>query len=136
MDRRRLVRRRIEDYLGERSSAKARAYRAKREALAGELGMADVTLKGFLPAKKSKSKKQKSGALGLDKMQKLLVKREFQDLRHHFPELGGPTAQPDPISYFQLELDFSGFDVNPETRIVRLAVGSEGRVRLRITKTA
>jgi hypothetical protein len=136
VDRWSLVRGRIENYLGERRSAKARAYRAKREALAKELGMADVTLKGFLPAKKSKAQKQKSGALGLDKVQKLLVKREFQDLRHHFPELGGATVHPDPISYFQLELDFSGFDVTPETRVVRLPVGREGRVRLRITKTA
>jgi hypothetical protein len=136
MDRWRLVRNRIEQYLGERSSARERAYRAKREALAGEIGMADVTLKGFLPAKRTKSRKPKSGTLGWDKLQKLLVKREFRDLRRHFPELGRPRSQPRPISYLQLEFDFKGFDVTPQTRIVRLPVGREAKVRLRITKTA
>jgi hypothetical protein len=136
MDRWHLIRKRIGDYLGERSSAKERSYRARRVALAQELGMADVSLKGFLPAKTPKSHKSKSGTLGLDKMQKLLSKREFQDLRRFFPELNGSAAKPPTNSYLQLELDFIGFDVPARRRIVRLPIGKTGRVRIRIAKIA
>jgi hypothetical protein len=134
MDRWSLVRERIELYLGQRNSAKDRAYRLRRETLADELGVNDVTLKGFLPVQDSKSGKAKSGTLGFDKLRKLLAKQEFQDLRNEFPEVGIAVSQPPTFREIQLELDFQGFDVSPQTRIVRLPIGREGRLRLTIRR--
>jgi hypothetical protein len=136
MERWDLIRERIEQYLGERSSAKERAYRSRRQALANDLGMADVTLKGFLPAHRSRSEKSKSGTLGLDKLRKLLEKPDFHDLRSEFPELGPGAFQAQVLTEIQLELDFEGFDVAPQRSTLLLPVGREGKVRLTITKTA
>jgi hypothetical protein len=121
-----LVKQRVREYLGERKSPKDRAYSKRRRDLAKELGMEDVTLKGFLQTRQN---------LGWVKLDKLLAKGEFQDLQKHFPELEQlKTVQVSVFGEVQLELDFDGFDIAPEFRIVRLPVGKEGRLRVTIQK--
>ena len=128
MERWDLVKQRVQEYLGERKTPKDRAYSKRRRDLAGELGMEDVTLKGFL---------QTSQNLGWMKLNKLLAKSEFQDLRNDFPELEQlKTVQVSVYGEVQLELNFEGFEIAPESRIVRLPVGKEGRLRLTIQKVS
>jgi len=125
-----LVRQRIEANLGARASEKDRAFSSRRKALADELGMRDSTLKGFLPARKSRSSKPKSGTLGLDKVAKLLAKPGFQDLLKEFPELGATAPLAEAPREIQLEIEFQGFGFKPEYRTLRLPLGKEGNLQI------
>jgi hypothetical protein len=120
------VRQKVESYLGERKSPKDRSYSGRRQALATEIGVADVTLKGFLQANQ---------ALGVIPLAKLLAKEEFRELRAQFSGVQGFTI-PDVfvLAEIQLELDFEGFDTKPEFRSFRLPVGKEGRIRMTIQR--
>ena len=126
MERWSVVRQRVERYLGERKTPKDRQYSTRRRSLAKDLGIEDVTLKGFLMTPQN---------LGWLKLGRLLAKQEFQDLRGNFPELDEfKTPSPEASREVQLELDFDGFEVAPECRLIRLPVSSESRWRLTIRK--
>ena len=120
------IRRRVEGFLGQRKTPKDRSYSRRRQALAHDLGIEDVTLKGFLQANQS---------LGAVALVRLLARAEFHDLQTQFPGLvlpGGPERD-QPLG-IQLELDFEGFEQLPEGRILRFPVGSDGVLRLTIRK--
>jgi hypothetical protein len=136
MNRWDLVRQRIEDHLGARTSEKDRAFSSRRKALADEMGMGDSTLKSFLPAKNPRSSEPKSGTLGLGKLAKLLAKPEFQDLLREFPELGSMAPPAEVLREIQLKIEFHGFGLKPEHRTLRLPVDKEGKLQLLITKMA